>query len=256
VSEVIRIRMPGGRGQLVVGTSSDVGCVRTRNEDAQRVHAGESSERGSLLVVADGMGGAAGGEVASRIAVDEVQRVYYAPGTQGTPGQALSSALAAANAAIHAQSEEDASLAGMGTTGTAVAIVENALWWGHVGDSRAYRVHGGRIEQITRDHSLAAELERQGGSGGAPARARNVLTRCLGVREDVRIDVGGPLPLGIGDTIVLCSDGLSNQVEPAEMLEAVTSLPPDAACKSLVRLARARGGPDNITVVVGALVPA
>jgi protein phosphatase len=253
---MLRIPLGGGRAELAVATSTDVGCVRSRNEDAQRVHPGDDPDRGSLLIVADGMGGAAGGEVASRIAVEEVQRVYYAAGTQRTPGQALAAALEAANAAIHAKSEEDASLVGMGTTGTAVAIVGRALWWAHVGDSRAYHARGGRIEQLTADHSLAAELERQGGSGGAPARARNVLTRCLGVREAVRIDVGGPLPLAIGDVVVLCSDGLSNQVEPGEILEAVTSLPPDGACRSLVRLARARGGPDNITIQVGAIVPA
>jgi protein phosphatase len=250
-----RVRLRGG-GELVVAVASDVGCIRSRNEDAQRVHPSESAERGSLLIVADGMGGAAGGEVASRIAVEKVQQVYYANGTKGTPGQALGSALQAANAAIFLSSEEDASLAGMGTTCTAVAVEGSVLWWGHVGDSRAYRAHDGRIDQLTRDHSLAAELERQGGSGGAPARARNVLTRCLGVREAVRVDVGGPVALGIGDVVVLCSDGLSNQVESPEILEAVTSMPPDAACRSLVRLARERGGPDNITVMVGAIVPA
>jgi protein phosphatase len=251
---MVRVGLRGG-GELAVAALSDVGCVRSRNEDAQRVHPGESHERGSLCIVADGMGGAAGGEVASGIAVEKVQQIYYANGTTGTPAQALGSALEAANVAIYLKSEEDASLAGMGTTCTAIGIVGRALWWGHVGDSRAYRAHDGSIEQLTRDHSLAAELERQGGSGGAPARARNVLTRCLGVREAVRVDVGGPVPLGIGDVVVLCSDGLSNQVEPAEILDAVTSLPPDGACRSLVRLARLRGGPDNITVLVGAIVP-
>jgi len=252
---VIRIPLRGG-GRLVVASLSDVGCVRANNEDSERVHPGEDPARGSLLIVADGMGGAAGGEIASRLAVEKVSEVYFAPDTPGTAGDALASAIEAANSAIYVKSGDDNSLAGMGTTCTAVAIVGRELWWAHVGDTRAYRVRGRSIEQLTRDHSLAAELERQGGSGGAPARARNVLTRCLGVKESVRIDrAERPETLGDADVVVLCSDGLSNQVEREEILVAVTSLPPDGACRSLVRLARERGGPDNITVQVGQVVP-
>jgi protein phosphatase len=253
---VIQIRLgAGGDEKLVVASLTDVGCVRSNNEDSERVHPGEDPERGNLLIVADGMGGAAGGEVASRLAVEKVREVYFAPDTPGTALEALENAIDAANSAIYMKSEDDASLIGMGTTCTAVAIVGRRLWYGHVGDTRVYHVRAGNIEQITLDHSLAAELERQGGSGGAPARARNVLTRCLGVKESVRIDVPEqPLLLAIGDVIVLCSDGLSNQVEPGEILEAVTSLPPDGACRSLVRLARERGGPDNITVQVGQIL--
>lgn len=254
---MIQIRLGAGGGEkLVVASLSDVGCVRSNNEDSERVHPGEDPERGNLLIVADGMGGAAGGEIASRLAVEKVREVYFAPDTKGTPVEALGSAIDAANSAIYLKSEDDTSLVGMGTTCTAVVIVGRRLFFGHVGDTRVYHVHAGAIEQITQDHSLAAELERQGGSGGAPARARNVLTRCLGVKEAVRIDLSAePLALAVGDAVVLCSDGLSNQVAPEEILEAVTTLPPDGACRSLVRLARERGGPDNITVQVGQIVP-
>ena len=253
---MIQIRLRAGSDEkLVVASLSDVGCVRPNNEDSERVRPSEDPRRGSLMIVADGMGGAAAGEVASRVAVDKVSDVYFAPGTQGTPADALKSAIESANSAIYMESVDEPSLIGMGTTCTAVAIVGRELWFGHVGDSRAYRVHANGIEQLTKDHSLAAELERQGNAGGAPARAKNVLTRCLGVKEVVKVDLAAsPIALAIGDVIVLCSDGLSNQVDDSEIRDAVATLPPDGACRSLVRLAKNRGGPDNITVQIGQIV--
>jgi protein phosphatase len=253
---LIQIRLGAGTDEkLVVASLSDVGCVRSNNEDSERVRPSEDPRRGSLLIVADGMGGAAAGEVASRLAVEKVAEAYFAPGLGETPAEVLRAAIQSANSAIYMKSVDDPTLVGMGTTCTALAVVGREVWFGHVGDSRAYHIRAKRIEQLTQDHSLAAELERQGGTGGAPARAKNVLTRCLGVKEGVRVDVAGdPITLAIGDVVVLCSDGLSNQVDDAEIREAVSTLPPDGACRSLVRLAKSRGGPDNITVQIGQIV--
>jgi protein phosphatase len=236
-------------GWLMVASLSDVGCVRENNEDALGVFPGEDPARGTLMLVADGMGGAAAGEVASRLAVDTVADVYFATGN-GTPGRALQVALLAANDAIHEKAGGDRDLAGMGTTCTAVAVIGRDLWWAHVGDSRAYLLDGSGLRQLTRDHSLAAEFERQGG-GGAPPRARNVLTRCLGVVPEVQVDgEAKPVRLEDGAGLLLCSDGLTNLVDDGEIQQVLSMHHPDGACRSLVQLARERGAPDNVSVAV------
>ena len=161
----------------------------------------------------------------------------------------------AANAAIFERADRDDRLVGMGTTCSAVAMAGEELTFGHVGDSRVYLVENGRIDRMTRDHSLAAEFERKGGSVQAPPRARNVLTRCLGVKADVEVDVPpAPVQVSPGSTLVLCSDGLSNVVEDGEILQLAGSYPPDGACQRLVQLARERGAPDNVTVIVARVV--
>lgn len=240
----------GGSDWLAVASLSDVGCVRDNNEDSIGVFPGEAPARGTLLIVADGMGGAAAGEVASRIAVETVKAHFFE--SSSAPPEALREALLAGNAAIHARSAEDPDLAGMGTTCTAVAVIGHELWFGHVGDSRAYLVEDGRLRQVTRDHSLAAEFERQSGEGGAPARARNVLTRCLGVRPFVEVDVSETaIPFPEGAALVICSDGLCNQVDDGEIQQVVSMHRPDGACRRLVQLAKERGAPDNVSVAVG-----
>jgi protein phosphatase len=254
--EEIRLT-PKGDVVLIVAGHTDVGRVRQNNEDSFGFFPGDDPDLGSLLVVADGMGGAAHGEVASRLAVDTVARDYFSPGSGSTPGDSLEKAIEAANAAIYMKSVDDPRLEGMGTTCTAVAVVARELWFGHVGDSRAYLGHGGELTQITRDHSLAAEFEARGGRGEVPARAKNYLTRCLGVKEDVEVDVStSPIPLADESIIVLCSDGLSNQVQPGEIHELISRCPPDSACRRLIRLAIERGGPDNITVQVARVTAA
>jgi serine/threonine protein phosphatase PrpC len=245
--------VPPGTGTLTVAWLTDVGCVRKNNEDAQGIFPGHESPKGSLIVLADGMGGAAAGEVASQLAVETVGRSYYAE-PSSSPGDSLRAAIEAANAAIYGRAAEDPKLGGMGTTCTAIAVVGREIWYGHVGDSRAYVVAGQTMTQITRDHSLAAEYERTGGEGGAPARARNVLTRCLGVKPEVKVDVPEePIRLEDDGVIVTCSDGLSNQVDDGEIFHVVSMHLPDGACKRLVQLAKERGGPDNITVQVARL---
>jgi protein phosphatase len=238
-----------GTEWLAVASVSDVGCVRDNNEDSIGVFPGEGPARGTLLVVADGMGGAAAGEVASRIAVDTVGERFFA--SEAPPAAALQEAVEAGNAAIHARAASDPNLSGMGTTCTAVAVIGREAWFAHVGDSRAYVVDRGRLRQITRDHSLAAEYERHSGDTAVPVRARNVLTRCLGVRPAVEVDVSAePIVLADDGTLVICSDGLCNQVADGEIHQVVTMHRPDGACRRLVQLAKERGAPDNVSVAI------
>ncbi|HET9885992.1 MAG TPA: protein phosphatase 2C domain-containing protein, partial [bacterium] len=184
------IRMnPEGTTVLLVSALSDVGCVRKNNEDNYGVFLADESTDRSLFIVADGMGGAAAGEVASRLAVETVRDSFFGGANGESVPDALRRAMQEANHAIYGQASEDPALAGMGTTCTVAAIAGSDLWIGHVGDSRAYLAVDGAMNQITRDHSLAAELERRGDERGKSPNAKHVLTRCLGVSEEVAIDV-------------------------------------------------------------------
>ncbi|GJM44417.1 MAG: hypothetical protein DHS20C21_12590 [Gemmatimonadota bacterium] len=248
------IHSPDGSVTLLVEAQTDVGCVRKNNEDSHGVFPGNAPGRGSLLVVADGMGGAAAGEVASGLAIDTVGAVYQDPGAGSGPVEALHAAVTRANRAIFERAAQDPRMGGMGTTCTAVAVVGDQAYYAHVGDSRAYMVTGGDLVQLTSDHSLAAEFERQGADGGAPARAKNVLTRCLGVKPEVKVDVSSsPIQLAPGVTLVVCSDGLTNLVEDGEILRLAAMHLPDGACRRLVALALERGAPDNVTVITARL---
>jgi protein phosphatase len=186
-----------------------------------------------------------------------VHEVFFTTTPRGDTGIDLRHALERANRVIYQRGLDEPQLAGMGTTCTAAVMRGDALTIAHVGDSRAYLVLGGDIRQITSDHSLAAELERRCEPGQQiPEAGRHVLTRCLGVSPDVQVDVNGPIAVEDGNTLVLCSDGLSGPVGGAEIQAAVASGEPEAACRTLVDLARERGGPDNITVQVARVVAA
>ena len=244
----IPLRDPGEH-LLQVAALTDVGCARERNEDAFGVFPGEGGDRGCLLVVADGMGGAAAGEIASGLAVDLVRENYFGSGSSGSGGAVLQEALRLANELIHWRASSESELGGMGTTCTAAAIAGMTLCIGHVGDSRAYLLREDRVEILTRDHTLAAELQLVAGSE-APLEARNVLTRCLGTRAEVEIDVSRPVSLQAGDVLVLCTDGLHNQLPAHEIRAIARGESPALACARLVERAVERGGPDNISVVV------
>jgi protein phosphatase len=227
-----------------------VGCVRKNNEDSYGLDLADGGGDRSMFVVADGMGGAAAGEIASKLAVDTVRDSFFAAKEVPVP-EALERAIREANRSIYQKSLEDPALAGMGTTCTVAAIFGTELWVGHVGDSRAYLAKDGAMNQITRDHSLAAELERRGDARGKSPNAKHVLTRCLGVNEEVAIDITKePRGLPEGASLVLCSDGLSNLVDPGEILQLVSMHLPEKACRRLIDLAKERGAPDNVTVVV------
>jgi serine/threonine protein phosphatase PrpC len=234
---------------------TDVGIRRGHNQDAYSVQAAPDADSwrrvGHLFIVADGMGGHAVGEKASAQAVQEIPLIY-AKHVQEGPAASLRRAFQEANAAIHGVGQSNPEFRGLGTTATALVIREEGAWIGHVGDSRALRVRDGKIEQLTFDHSYAWEMARR--LGVAPEDLsdvkKNVIVRSLGPDILVQVDIAGPYPCLAGDTFILCSDGLSNQVNPEEIGTVVSALPPAEAAKFLVELANLRGGPDNITVVI------
>jgi protein phosphatase len=236
-----------GSTELRWGGASDIGRVRSNNQDHYLAR-----DDLQLWVVADGMGGHRGGEVASQIACDTVGRAYAAHTVDG-----LVDAVESANAAVFQAGSGDPDLTGMGTTIVALAMVndegEVVLAIANVGDSRAYRLSGGELEQLTNDHSLVADLVREGSLSPEEAAVhpqRNILTRVLGVYDDVPVDVLTVLPRQ-GDRYVLCSDGLFNEVpEPAMATVLRRMSDPDEAAHELVRLANEGGGRDNVTVVV------
>jgi protein phosphatase len=232
---------------------TDIGRRRASNQESKVVLAPWSVEqyrrRGWLFVVADGMGAHAAGEMASALAVEHVPLVYEKLAARSPP-RALDAALRQAHAVIHERGENAADLKGMGTTCTALALVPRGALVGHVGDSRAYRVRGGRIDQLSRDHSLSWELEGQRTAGVDEPIPKNIITRSLGPQPRVDVDVEGPFPVDTGDVFVLCSDGLSGQVADEEIGLLAAGLSPDAAAAALVGLTLVRGAPDNVTVIV------
>jgi protein phosphatase len=235
---------------------SDVGFRRHNNQDSYAVHmARERSEwirRGHLFLVADGMGGHAVGELASKIAADTIPHTYLKI-QEGAPAEALEAAVTAGNAAINARGELNRDFTRMGTTCTTLVLYPQGVVIGHVGDSRAYRIRTDRIEQLTFDHSLQWELLRQGKMSPEEIfrkEPRNVITRSLGPNAKVAVDIEGPYPVRPGDIYVLCSDGLTGLVRDEEIGMVCRELPPADACRFLVDLANLRGGPDNITLIV------
>jgi protein phosphatase len=244
------------RPRVVVSLRTDVGCRREVNEDsglAVTPHdPAELASKGVLVLVADGMGGHAAGEVASRLAVDTIRTAYYR--SPDGPRAALVNAFELANRAIYDAARKDQRLAGMGTTCTGLAVHGGHAACAHVGDSRLYLVRGGQIYTMTEDHSAVRDLVKRGLLSAADARhheERNVILRALGTRPRVEVaSWDDPLPVRAGDGFVVCSDGLHDLVEAEELLEAVEQLDPAGACDRLVHLARERGGYDNITVAV------
>lgn len=234
---------------------SDVGRRRANNQDSKAVLRPCTREqyrrRGWLFLVADGMGAHAAGEMASGMASELVPLAYEKKASLSPP-LALLESIEHANTEIHARGESAADLKGMGTTCTVLALVPRGVIVGHVGDSRAYRVRGRTIEQLTRDHSLAWEMEAARGPGedAGPAPPKNIITRSMGPHAHVVIDREGPFPVESGDVFVVCSDGLSGQVNDEEIGLLAGQLPPTEAGKALLGLALLRGAPDNVTLIV------
>jgi PPM family protein phosphatase len=234
---------------------TDVGVRRSHNQDNYSVllAGGEEQfrERGHLYLVADGMGAHAVGEKASEQAAAVIPHTYLKHADQG-PAVALRKAFVEANASIHTCGQQNREFEGMGTTTTALLLRPEGAWVGHVGDSRAYRIRDGRIDQLTYDHSLVWEYARRQRIDPNEVKdiPSNVIIRCLGPEPLVQVDVEGPHSLRPGDIFLLCSDGLSGQVNDSEIGAVATALPPAEACRFLVDLANLRGGPDNTTVLI------
>ncbi|MFO0851209.1 MAG: protein phosphatase 2C domain-containing protein [Gemmataceae bacterium] len=239
---------------------TDVGVKRSHNQDACAVQPAADPSvwraQGHVFIVADGMGGHAVGEKASAKAVRDIPLTYLKHVVQEGVPAAVRRAFTEANQSIHAIGLNNPEFKGLGTTGTALFLRPEGAWVGHVGDSRAYRVRGGRVHQLTFDHSWVWEVARRQGIDPDELGdfKRNVIIRSLGPDSDVEVDIEGPHPVEPGDVFLLCSDGLSNVVGPDEIGAVVTAFGPEDACRYLVNLANLRGGPDNITCLI-AVVP-
>jgi protein phosphatase len=222
---------------------TDTGRQRNANEDSFFV-------RAPIFVVADGMGGAQAGEVASKAAAD----AFDVDLPEGPPEQVLRETILAANRTIHELARADPSRAGMGTTLTAAIVdaVGEEVAIGHVGDSRAYRLRAGKLEQLTRDHSLVEEMRRKGQITDAQAEdhpQRSIITRALGPEPEVEPDVQ-TVPVAAGDVFLICSDGLTTMLgeeQIAKLLAGASSM--TAAVRALVDEANRAGGRDNITAL-------
>jgi len=227
-----------------IGHGTDTGKKRRRNEDEYVVAP-------PLFAIADGMGGAQAGELASSLAAGAVRDDES---VSGSGERRVAELIQEANRRVYQRSSQDASASGMGTTMTVALVEDGAVVFGHVGDSRAYLIRDGRLDQVTEDHSLVAELVRSGKLSPEEAEThpqRSVITRALGTDPDVDVDTFS-IPTQAGDLFMLCSDGLTSMVEDEAILEAAEKHRDDlqAAVKALIRAANKGGGEDNITVVL------
>ncbi len=259
--------------KVSVFARTDVGQQREHNEDAflvadltrqnasllPEVREHELGPKGSLLMVADGMGGAAAGEIASEMATDSVYEhltEHWIPDKEDTPQQfafRLREAVEGANTKIHEHAKQNPDRRGMGTTTTAVGILGDYLYLTQVGDSRAYLVRQGRATQLTKDQSLMQRLVDAGElteEEAEQSERKNIILQALGPDPRVRVDLTHQ-EIRKGDTVVVCSDGLSGQVTAEEIAAAVTENKDlVTACGALIDLANERGGPDNITAII------
>ncbi|MEZ4217983.1 MAG: Stp1/IreP family PP2C-type Ser/Thr phosphatase [Myxococcota bacterium] len=244
-----------GAARHETASLTDVGSVRAHNED----WCGEFTrgDGAHLLVLADGMGGHAGGATASHLVVETVGAEFAR--SEAPPPQLLEDALRAANEAVQRAADADPSLRGMGATSVALLLAANGgAFVAHVGDSRAYRLRAGRLEALTEDHSVVAELVRRGLLDPADAAhhpRRNEILRSVGVEPKVLVDVRA-VDTVPGDRLLLCSDGLCGCVDDDAIAPALAAGSPAQAARALVALANANGGPDNVTVQVVAIAGA
>ena len=238
-----RHEAPSAMSQVIqLGHGTDTGKKRRRNEDDYVVEP-------PLFAIADGMGGAQAGELASSLAAGAVRGGDAAGSGEGRVVDLIQEA----NRRVYQRSSQDAAVSGMGTTMTVALVEDDTVVFGHVGDSRAYLIRDGKLEQLTEDHSLVAELVRSGKLSPEEAEThpqRSVITRALGTDPDVDVDTFS-IPTQPGDLFMLCSDGLTSMVEDEEILKTVEKHSDNlqAATKALIRAANKGGGEDNITVV-------
>lgn len=236
-----------------IGQLSDKGQVRPNNEDSIY-----SSVKKDLLIIADGMGGHKAGEIASKTAINKVRHFIKNKSENYKKNKndimnLINDAIRYANLSIQKVAKKDESLKGMGTTLIVALIIENEVYIGHIGDSRAYLINNKSIKQITKDHSLVAELLENGTITEKEAENyphKNVITRALGCENKIKVDKYN-IKIKKNDVLLLCTDGLSNMVSDEEILIIIKqSNNPNTAAKELVKAANKAGGQDNISVIV------
>jgi serine/threonine protein phosphatase PrpC len=264
------------RKHLLLDTAAltDTGMVRKNNEDtvlALDIHGANtfSAESYGIYLVADGMGGHQAGEVASEMAAQIISETLLDGLRQETqslsPPRLIKQAIEKANTEIYHKAGDNPELLTMGTTVTLGLRLDKSLYLGHVGDSRAYLIRKGKIRQLTEDHSLIARLLKDGVISPEEAEThpdRSKILRCLGVTTEVKIDTckqtskHDRLSLDIGDSLVFCTDGLTNHVSDEEIRDYVQKGEgAEVICRELINLANLRGGSDNISVIVVRTMP-
>src|SRR4051812_26225651 len=225
---------------------------RSNNQDSHSIVRAPTCEtwknRGHLYMVADGMGAHAVGELASKMACDNIPFNYNKART-GTPSEAIIKAYREVGTSIHGKASANRDFQGMGTTCTTLILLPEGALVAHVGDSRAYRIRHGRIDQLSFDHSMVWELMKRNllpADGSKISVPKNVITRSLGPDPTVEVDIEGPLAVEPNDVYLLCSDGLSGPVTDPELGVFAANFPPSDASRYLISLANLRGGQDNI----------
>ncbi len=241
---------------IIDAGTTDTGMRRSNNQDSHSIVRAKTTEvwrqRGHLFMVADGMGAHAVGELASKLACDNIP-FNYTKSKAGTPSEAITKAYREVGELIHTKATANKDFHGMGTTCTTLILLPEGALLAHVGDSRAYRIRQGRIDQLSFDHSMIWELRRRNLLPADEANIsipKNVITRSLGPDPNVDVDIEGPLAVEPNDVYLLCSDGLSGPVEDPELGVFAENFHPSDAGRYLVSLANLRGGNDNITTVI------
>lgn len=242
---------------ITIGSATDTGQKRKENQDSHAFFPpdeGQVNRKGTLIVLADGMGGHSGGQVASKLAVDTLMQSYYRDDDDDIAAS-LTRGFLDANEAVIAKGASDVKLRGLGSTLTAVVIKDRRMYFAHVGDSRGYTIIGDTLAQFTEDHSFVASLVKAGAIKPEEAKDHpesNIITRAIGISPDLNVDApSSGTKLHNGQYILLCCDGLWGVVPDDEILSIVKNeSDPQAACDRLVETANANGGPDNITVVI------
>ncbi|MFM9904691.1 MAG: Stp1/IreP family PP2C-type Ser/Thr phosphatase [Pyrinomonadaceae bacterium] len=239
---------------VIASIQTDPGCVRETNEDSGRHVSPNDDEtrvnKGTLTIVADGMGGHASGEVASQMAVELISEFYYADPSTDARGS-LRRAIETANAEIFDTSASEEKYNGMGTTVIALVLQGDTGFSAHVGDSRLYRLRGQRLEMLTLDHSQVMEMVKRGIISMDEARDhddKNVILRAVGTQSSVDVEVSERFAVELGDLFLLCSDGVSDMLDDTKIEDILNAeLDAHTACESLIAEAKNNGGHDNIT---------
>lgn len=236
--------------------ATDVGAVRDNNEDhlvfIRPFDQEKRNTKGCLALVADGMGGHSSGELASHLAIDIISRTYFdAP---QSVLDALRKSFEKANKAIFQQAEKDPGLKGMGTTCTAVVLLQDRLYLGHVGDSRAYLLKPEGIHQLSIDHTYVQYLLKKGMIKPEEVFShpdRNVITQAMGTSAKLNADFSAlDVRINASDQLILCSDGLYEYIQKEELVQILRKHSPSEAANTLIQLAKKRGGHDNISVLI------